>query len=100
MAEKLTKKEVAHVAHLARLAVTDEELDHYTEQLSAILAYVDQLQAVDTTGVAPIGQISGLTNVLAADEPGADSVNREDFLAGAPAVDGQFVKVKAVLDEQ
>ena len=98
MSKALTKEEVAHVAHLARLDVTDAELEKYTEQLSAILDYVDQLSEVNTDGIEPLAQTTGLVNVLQQDAEAADMVSREDFLAGAPAAEPPYVKVKAVLE--
>lgn len=95
---ELTIEEAAHVAHLARLAVNEADLARYATQLSAILAYVHHLSEVDTTGVEPIGQISGLTNVLGHDEPAADPIELKDFLAGTPASEPPYVKVKAVLE--
>ncbi len=102
MSENLTLKETLHVADLARLALSEAELMAYTVSLSAILSYVDQLKSVDTTGIEPIGQVSGLTSVLQADEPAADqmadSIDHAAFLAGAPAAQSPYLKVKAVLE--
>lgn len=98
MSQKLTTDQVAHVAHLARLELTDEELTTYSEQLSAILAYVEQLESVDTTAVEPVAQVTGLSNVLQDDAEAADSVDRDKFLAGAPAAQPPYIKVKAVLE--
>lgn len=98
MSKVLTKEEVAHVAHLARLELSDAELDKYTEQLSDILGYVDQLSEVDTDGVEPLAQTTGLVNVLQEDIVAADSADREAFLKGAPATEAPYAKVKAVLE--
>jgi aspartyl-tRNA(Asn)/glutamyl-tRNA(Gln) amidotransferase subunit C len=98
MAQELTQEQVSHVAHLARLSLTDEQLARYTEQLSEILDYVAQLQSTDVAGIEPIGQVTGLVNILQQDKPAADTVDRELFLAGAPAAEAPYVKVKAVLE--
>lgn len=98
MADQLTDKQVAHIAHLARLDLSEAELQQYAAQLSSILAYVDQLQQVDTAGVETVGQITGLINVLDNDEPRADTADRDAFLAGAPASQPPYLKVKAVLE--
>jgi aspartyl-tRNA(Asn)/glutamyl-tRNA(Gln) amidotransferase subunit C len=98
MAQLLTRDQVAHVAHLARLSLSDQELITYTDQLSAILAYVDQLSSVDTEHVVPVAQVTGLENVLQADAIASDTVDRESFLQGAPAAEPPYVKVKAVLE--
>lgn len=98
MAQSLTRDQVAHVAHLARLSLTDLELTTYTEQLSAILAYVDQLSSVDTENVVPVAQVTGLENVLQDDVVASDSIDRDAFLDGAPATESPYLKVKAVLE--
>lgn len=98
MPEKLTKGQVAHVAHLARLELSDQEIEKYTEELSGILAYVDQLSGVDTAGVKPVSQVTGLVNRLAEDNVGGNSVKREEFLSGAPSTEPPYVKVKTVLE--
>lgn len=98
MAEKLSKEQVAHVAHLARLALTEDELEQYSQQLSAVLEYVDQLQTVETAGIEPVAQVTGLVNVLQDDEVAADPIVTADFLAGAPATEPPYLKVKAVLE--
>ena len=68
MAEKLSKKEVEKIAKLARLDLTSDEINTYSEQLSAILEYVDQLQEVDTENVEITTQVTGLSNILREDE--------------------------------
>lgn len=98
MAASLTPQQVAHIAHLARLSLTQEEQELYAKQLTAILGYVDQLSSVDTSNVAPVAQVSGLENVLQADSEASDHVDREAFLAGAPAAQPPYLKVKAVLE--
>lgn len=98
MAASLTPEQIAHFAHLARLELTPEEQTTYARQLTDILQYVDLLAAVDTDQVTPIAQISGLENVLQEDEVAGDTVDRADFLAGAPAAESPYLKVKAVLE--
>src|ERR1051325_10405065 len=98
MAERLTREDVAHVAHLARLDITDEELDLYTEQLGAVLAHAADVAALDTSGVPPTAHPLPITNVLREDavEP---SLDRDEVLSQAPAVeDGRF-KVPRILGE-
>lgn len=98
MAASLTPNQVAHIARLARLTVTDEEKELYARQLTAILGYVDQLSTVDTENIEPVAQVSGLENVLQVDTVANDAVDREAFLAGAPASQSPYLKVKAVLE--
>ncbi len=59
----LTKEEVLHIAKLARLELTPEEVDKFRTQLSEILEYIGQLQKIDTAGIEPTSQITGLQNV-------------------------------------
>lgn len=93
----LTAQEVRWVAHLARLQLTDEELETLTRQLSAIVSYVDQLKQVDTDGVEPMAHALAIQNVFREDEA-APSLSTADALANAPARRGDFYSVPAVLD--
>jgi aspartyl-tRNA(Asn)/glutamyl-tRNA(Gln) amidotransferase subunit C len=81
----LTKEEVLYFARLARLALTDEEVEKFQRQLSQVLEYVAQLQKVKTEGIEPIKQIAGLYNVMREDkvEP-IDKEMREALLEQAP----------------
>ena len=65
---KLTSDEVKHIAKLARLKLSDEEVEKFGEQLSGILSNAKMLEEVDTSNVEPIAQITGLKNVTFADE--------------------------------
>ncbi len=95
---QLTTEEVRHVAELAKLALTEEEIVQYTQQLSAILDYAALLQQVDTSAVPPTPHILPLTNSMRADEPTPCLTNAE-ALANAPdSVDG-FFRVRAVFEE-
>jgi aspartyl-tRNA(Asn)/glutamyl-tRNA(Gln) amidotransferase subunit C len=95
---QLTTEEVRHVAELAKLALTEEEIVQYTQQLSAILDYAALLQQVDTSAVPPTPHILPLTNIMRADEPTPCLTNAE-ALANAPdSVDG-FFRVRAVFEE-
>lgn len=94
----LTPEEVRHVAELAKLHLTDEEVAQYAGQLSAILDYAESLQAVDTSNVPPTPYILRLTNVMREDQP-EPSLANEAALANAPdSVDG-FFRVRAVFEE-
>ena len=95
---KLEKKEIEHIANLARLDLSDAELDLYGGQLSDILSYIDQLQEVDTTGVEPTAQVTGLENVLREDVVHSwDKKEQADALNQAPSLEGGQIKVKRVL---
>ena len=94
----LTTDEVRHVAELAKLALTDAEVEEYAQQLSAILDYADRLRDVDTSGVPPTPYILPLTNVMRDDEPAA-SLSNATALANAPDSDDGFFRVRAVFEE-
>lgn len=94
---KLTRDQVLKLAHLSRLKLTDEEVERFREELSKILEYVEQLDKVDVTGLEPTYQVTGLKNVMRADEPISYQAKPEALLAQAPVTqDGQF-KAKRVL---
>ncbi|MEK7523805.1 MAG: Asp-tRNA(Asn)/Glu-tRNA(Gln) amidotransferase subunit GatC [Patescibacteria group bacterium] len=65
---KLTKQQVEHVAMLARLGLSEAEIEKFQTQLSGILDYVELLNEVKTDGIQPTAQVTGLTNVMRADE--------------------------------
>ncbi|HTJ75966.1 MAG TPA: Asp-tRNA(Asn)/Glu-tRNA(Gln) amidotransferase subunit GatC [Acidimicrobiales bacterium] len=86
----ISREDVVHVARLARLDVTDDEVDRFTEQLAAVLEHAADVAALDTTGVPPTAHPLPLVNVLREDVPGP-SLDRDEVLSMAPAVeDGQF----------
>ncbi len=93
----LTAQEVQWVAHLARLQLTEAELETLTRQLSAIVDYVDLLKQVNTDNVEPMAHALTRTNVFRDDEP-APSLPVADALANAPQRRGDFYSVPAVLD--
>ncbi|HEU5099227.1 MAG TPA: Asp-tRNA(Asn)/Glu-tRNA(Gln) amidotransferase subunit GatC [Roseiflexaceae bacterium] len=94
----LTIEEVEHVAHLARLRLSVEELEKMRTDLSAILDYIDMLKEIDVSGVAPTAQVTDLFNVMREDTT-RPSLPREDVLANAPDQrDGMF-RVKAIFEE-
>jgi aspartyl-tRNA(Asn)/glutamyl-tRNA(Gln) amidotransferase subunit C len=88
----ISRDEVLHVARLARLELTDEEVDRFTEQLSAILEAVAKVSELDLSDVDPTAHPLDLVNVWADDEPRA-SIPVEDALANAPDREAGFFKV-------
>lgn len=94
----LTPEQVRHIAHLARLGLTDEDVEKFSHQLSDILDYFERLKAVDTGDVPPTAYPLDLHNVMRDDEPLAPAPT-EDVLANAPLRDGEYFRVRAVLDE-
>ncbi len=95
---KIDRATVEHIAELAKLELTDEEIDLYAGQLSAILEYAERLQAVDTDAIPPTASVLPLRNVLRPDQA-RPSLPREAALANtADPAEGQF-RVEAVLDD-
>ena len=99
MSQRISRDEVAHVANLARLSVSDEELDTYTEQLGSILDYVAQVEALDTASVEPMAHPLPLKNVLRADER-RPSLDRDEVLSQAPEREGPYFYVPRILSEE
>ncbi|WP_042225192.1 Asp-tRNA(Asn)/Glu-tRNA(Gln) amidotransferase subunit GatC [Oceanobacillus manasiensis] len=93
----ITKEQVKHVAHLARLAVTDEEVDKFTEQLSSIITYAEQLNELDTDGVEPTTHVLDLKNVLRKDEP-KEWITQEEALKNAPDKKDGHYRVPSILE--
>jgi aspartyl-tRNA(Asn)/glutamyl-tRNA(Gln) amidotransferase subunit C len=94
----LTIAEVEHVAHLARLRLSAEEMEKMRTDLSAILDHIDMLKEVDVSNVAPSAQVTDLFNVMREDVV-RPSLPAEDVLANAPDQrDGMF-RVKAIFEE-
>jgi aspartyl-tRNA(Asn)/glutamyl-tRNA(Gln) amidotransferase subunit C len=94
---RLTRDQVKHVAELAKLKLTEAEIDLFREQLSAILAYADRLDELDTASIPPTAGVLPLRNVMR-DDKARPSFERETMLANAPDTEDGFVKVKVVLD--
>lgn len=94
---KLTREEVLHIAHLARIALTEEEITRMSEQLSHLLEHFEVLQQVDTEGVSPTAQSVDLQSVMRGDEI-KPSLPQDDVLANAPRREGDCFRVRAVLE--
>lgn len=95
----LSKEEVLHIAKLARLELKKEEIEKFRTQLSGILAYVEKLQKVNTAGVEPIAQITGLKNVSRLDEVekfAPDDIKK--MLKQAPAKKDNLIKTVGVFE--
>ena len=91
----ITKDQVAHVAKLARLALTEEEKELYTEQLSKILDYIDQLNEVNTEGIEPMTQPIPTVNVMREDVV-KKQFTREAILKNAPHEEYGFFRVPKI----
>ncbi len=98
MSVRITEADVAHVARLARLELSGEELHSFTEQLGAILDYAEEIQALDTENVAPTAHPIALQNVLRRDVVGR-SLSADEALANAPARRDDRFLVPRILGE-
>lgn len=94
---RLTADEVRHIALLARVGMTDEEVERMRDTLSDILAQFEALREVDTGDLEPTAHSVNLLSVMRDDEAG-DSLARDEALANAPHRQGDLVRVKAVLE--
>ncbi|MCK4340837.1 MAG: Asp-tRNA(Asn)/Glu-tRNA(Gln) amidotransferase subunit GatC [Phycisphaerae bacterium] len=98
MAAVIDEEQVWHIAKLARLNLSDDEVQLFAGQLAEIFAYFRILDTVDTEGVEPLAHALAVTNVLREDEP-ADSLCSEKALANAPQREQGFFRVPKVLDQ-
>jgi aspartyl-tRNA(Asn)/glutamyl-tRNA(Gln) amidotransferase subunit C len=98
MPTRISPQDVAYVAHLARLALTDDELERFTGQLGAVLEHAQDVAVLDTAGVPPTAHPLPIVNVWREDVvvPGLD---REEVLAQAPAVEADRFRVPRILGE-
>ena len=94
---KLSHEEVRHIAELAKLGITDEEVEQFSEQLSAILEYAEMINRLDTDAIPPTAQVAELRNVMRDDEP-RPSLPVEEILANAPRREGDRFQVQAILE--
>lgn len=90
--------DIARIAELARIALTDAELDQYGAQLGQILEHAAQVQALPTEGVEPTSHPLPMVNAFRADEV-IDCLDRDEVLAGAPDHEDGYFRVPRVLDE-
>ena len=93
----LSAEDVRAIADLARLDLSDEDVQLYQQQLSAILGYFQKLEELDTSHIDPTSSVLPLTNVLRPDLAG-DALPLDDVVANAPDSDGEQFRVRAVLD--
>ena len=94
---KLSREEVLHIAALAKLGMTEEDITHYGAQLSNILENFEVLKKVDTANVPPTAQPNALCNVMK-DDVVQPSMPQADVLANAPRRDGEFFRTRPVLE--
>ena len=94
----LDRDQVRHIAALARIGISEDEIDLYAGQLSDIIDQFEALNELDTSGVEPTGHAGDLRAVMREDDP-ADSLSADAALSNAPRREGEFFRVRAVLDE-
>jgi aspartyl-tRNA(Asn)/glutamyl-tRNA(Gln) amidotransferase subunit C len=94
----IQRKDVEHVARLARLALTDAEIERMREQLNGILAYIAKLDELDTRDVEPTSHAVPLVNVMRDDEAGR-CLPRDEALANAPDRAGEFFRVPRIIED-
>ena len=98
MVKRLDEEQVKNVAMLARLELSDEEIQKFGAQLSSILGYIEKLNELDTDGVEPLAHSLPIQNVFREDEVG-ECLDHEKALANAPERDEEFFRVPKILDD-
>ena len=93
----ISREQVERVAELARLGLSDEEIDLFQQQLSQVLVHMQALDAVDTSAIPPTAQVIPLSSVMR-DDVVRPSLSVEDVLRNAPRREGDFLKVPPVLE--
>ena len=96
----ISEKEVRHIARLARISLSPEEEAHFTAELGAILGFVEQLNGLDTDGVAPVNGGTDLLNVMREDEPVDISLEgkSQKLFAAIPEKKENWARVKSVFE--
>jgi aspartyl-tRNA(Asn)/glutamyl-tRNA(Gln) amidotransferase subunit C len=94
---KITKEEIIKLSKLARIGLTENEVNSLEKEMSAILEYVETLKDVNVDGVIPTSQVTGLVNSCREDKIYKSAITRDELLANAPSSDNGFIKVKSVL---
>ncbi len=94
---KLNREDVLKLARLARLELSEAEIEEYSTELTEILQYVEQLQSIDIDGLEPTNQVTGLTNVTRADKVVDYGYKPEDLQKNLPAVQNNQIKVKRMI---
>jgi aspartyl-tRNA(Asn)/glutamyl-tRNA(Gln) amidotransferase subunit C len=93
----LTPQEVLHIARLARIDLTPEDVERFTAQLSGILDHFEALSAVETEGVEPTAHPLPLSNIMRSDTV-THSLSQQEALANAPRAEDGYFRVRAVLE--
>lgn len=94
---KLTREEVLKLARLAKLALSDDEVEKYQQDLSTIIDYFELLDEADVKGLEPTSQVTGLVNVFRPDEVSDPVVSPQELLELTPQRDGDYIKVRRMI---
>jgi aspartyl-tRNA(Asn)/glutamyl-tRNA(Gln) amidotransferase subunit C len=95
---KLTRDDVLNLAQLARIALSDEEVEEFSAELSEILQYVEQMGKIDVDGLAPTHQVSGNVNVMREDTVKEYGYEPKELLANVPAIENDQIKVNRMVE--
>lgn len=95
---KLTREDILKLARLARLELSEDEVEQFTAEIGAILGYIDQLQQADLSGQEPTYQVTGLKDVMRPDTVKNYGPGQEELLKNLPAREADLIKVKRVLE--
>lgn len=93
----ITREDVLRLAELARLKLSEEEIEKYQKELSSIIGYVEMLKNADTEGLVPTYQVTGLVNVVRPDQVIDYSVTPAELLKNAPSSEKNLFKVKRMV---
>lgn len=95
----ISKDDVKHIAHLARIGITDEEVEKFQKDIGAILDYVKELEEVDTDAVEPTSHVTGIENVMRRDEvrEKIPQDSKKKLIEAVPKKKSGYVKTKAIL---
>jgi len=93
----IDRSQVEHIARLARLSISEEDKEALTEQLSAILGYMEKLNSLNTEGIEPTSHVLEISNVFRDDEP-TPSLSPDDALGNAPERSDNFYKVPRIIE--
>lgn len=94
---KLSKEDVLKLARLSRIKLSDSEIDSFKDEIDEILGYVEKLSEVDTKGLKPTYQVTGLTNVMRTDEVKNYGLSKQELMKNVPKADGDYIKVKRMI---
>ncbi|MCX6704482.1 MAG: Asp-tRNA(Asn)/Glu-tRNA(Gln) amidotransferase subunit GatC [Candidatus Woesebacteria bacterium] len=98
---KLTKADILHVASLAKIEISDAEVEKYSEQLSKVVDYFSALSEVDTKNIEPTNQTTGLENVTRSDLVKTENcLTQDEAVSGSDEIYNGYFKVKAILTER